>query len=55
MEQVISSDMVFKVTSWDFPGGPEIKTLHLHCRRCGFNSSQGTKILHTQVVQPKFF
>ena len=37
MEQVISSDMVFKVTSWDFPGGPEIKTLHFHCRRCGFD------------------
>ena len=47
MEQVISSDMVFKVTSWDFPGSPEIKTLHLHCGRCGSIPRQGTKILHT--------
>ena len=27
-----------KKKSWDFPGGPGVKTLHLHCRERAFGS-----------------
>ena len=29
---------------WEFPDGPVVRTLRFHCRGCGFNPSQGTKI-----------
>ena len=33
-----------KLPKRDFLSGPVVKTLHFHCRECGFNPCQGTKI-----------
>ena len=36
--------MFKKDKSWEFPGGPVVRTLHFHCRGPGFNPGWGTKI-----------
>ena len=32
---------VFKFTSWEFPGGPVVRTPHFHCRGHGLHSWSG--------------
>ena len=45
--------MLFKNdVSWDFPGGPAVKTLSWHCRRQGFLPGHGTKILGAWQCSP---
>ena len=39
--------------SGDFPGGPVVKTLHVHCRGTGLVPGQKTKIPHASGCNQK--
>ena len=40
-----------KILSWDFPGGPVVKTLCFHCSGHGSIPGRGTKIPHDECGQ----
>ena len=35
--------------SWEFPGGPVVRTLHFHCQGRRFNPWLGTKISQAEL------
>jgi len=38
---------------WEFPGGPEVRTQHFHCRGPGFSPWSGSLNPTSHTVQPK--
>ena len=42
-----------QIYSWEFPGGPVVKTLYFHHRDVGLFPGQGTKILRASQEAKK--
>ena len=43
----------YKSSSWEFPGGPVVRTRCSHCQGLGSIPGRGTKIPASRVVQPE--
>ena len=39
----------YRISGWDFPGGPVFKTLFSQYRGCGFDLGQGTRFYMPQL------
>ena len=48
-----SPESVKNTPSWDFPGGPVVRTQHLHCTGLGSIPGRGTKVPQATRYGPK--